>query len=160
MVIARAVPADAGAIAQFQTSAWEQTYRGVVPDRFLGGMDAAASAARWSERLASGGRRAFTASLGERLVAVASTTRSDPQLSLPELELNTLYLLPEVQGTGLADRMLDAAIGDEAAHLLVFRANSRAHGFYRRHGFAPVGEILIDPGTGLAEQRWVRERRR
>lgn len=159
VVIAQAVPADGDAIARFQIAAWEQSYRGMVPDRFLAEMNAAASAARWVERLASGARQAFTASIEGRLVAVSSATRSRAQPSLPELELNTLYLLREVQGTGLADRMLDAAIGDEAAHLLVFAANDRAQCFYRRLGFSPVGELLIDPGTGLAEQRWVRPAR-
>lgn len=154
--IARAGAADGDAIARFQIAAWEQSYRGMVPDGFLDEMDTTASAARWTERLASGVRQAFTASVEGRLVAVSSTTRSRAQPSLPELELSTLYLLREVQGTGLAGRMLDAAIGDEAAHLLVFAANHRAHRFYRRHGFTPVGEPLVDPGTGLAEQRWVR----
>lgn len=157
--IARASPADAGAIAQFQITAWRQTYRGLVPDAFLDGMDAASSAERWAQRLATGARDAAIALAGGRMVAVASTHRSLTARHLPELELCTLYLAPEVHGTGLADRMMDATIGHDAAHLLVFDVNERAQRFYRRHGFAPVGGTLRDPGTGLAEQRWVRARR-
>lgn len=156
VVIVRAGPADAPAIARFQVAAWRESYRGIVPDRFLDEMDADASAGRWTQRLTSGEREAFTASVDGHLVAVASTRRSLAHAGLPHLELSTLYLARAVQGSGLADRMLDTAIGDDAAHLLVFAANARAQRFYRRRGFAPVGAPLVDSGTGLAEQQWVR----
>ncbi len=157
VVIVRANPADAEAIARFQVAAWRESYRGIVPDRFLDEMDADASAGRWTRRLVSGEREAFTASVDGHLVAVASTQRSLAHATLPHLELSTLYLARAVQGSGLADRMLDIAVGDEAAHLLVFATNARAQSFYRRRGFAPVGAPLVDPGTGLVEQRWVRD---
>ncbi len=154
--ITAASPGDAGAIARFQIAAWRQTYRDLVPDAFLDGMDAASSADRWAQRLATGERDAAIALADGRIVAVASTRRSATEGHLPELELCTLYLAPEMKGSGLADRMMDATIGWEAAHLLVFRVNERAQRFYRRHRFAPIGEELVDPGTGLAEQRWIR----
>ena len=157
MDIREALVADADAIGSFQASCWEQTYRGVVPDAFL---DAAASrdrAARWAERIRSGGRRVLLAVEGGRLLGVVSTARTDPGATdLPAVELCTLYLDRDVHGSGLADRLLDAAIGGEDAHLLVFAVNERARRFYRRHGFRRVGPTQVDPGTGLDEERWVR----
>ncbi|WP_396652368.1 GNAT family N-acetyltransferase [Microbacterium sp. BH-3-3-3] len=89
-----------------------------------------------------------------------STSEDDPPLcGLPPRELNTLYLGRDAQGVGLGSRLLGAAIGDDAAHLLVFEVNERAQRFSERHGFTPVGEKLLDPGTGLTERQWVRPAR-
>lgn len=158
----RATAADADEIGRFQTRCWEQTYRGIVPDEFLdaAGDDGAARtrAARWAGRITSGARTVMTTrSADGTLVGVASAARaSAPADGLPALELCTLYVDQDAQGTGVADALLAATVGDEDAHLLVFTSNERARRFYRRHGFAPEGEPAVDPGTGLDEERWVR----
>ncbi len=52
------------------------------------------------------------------------------------LNLAHLYLMPGTHGTGLAQRLLDAALpGGAAAHLWVMTYNARAVAFYTRHGF-------------------------
>ncbi|MGN7192193.1 MULTISPECIES: GNAT family N-acetyltransferase [unclassified Curtobacterium] len=157
MDIREALVADADAIGAFQSACWEQTYRGVVPDAFLDSSASRDRAARWAERIRSGGRRVLIALRDGRLSGVVSTAPTDPGADdLPALELCTLYLDRDVHGTGLADRLLDAAIGGEDAHLLVFSVNERAKRFYARHGFLPSGAPETDPGTGLDEERWVR----
>jgi ribosomal protein S18 acetylase RimI-like enzyme len=62
------------------------------------------------------------------------------------IELTRIYALGEVQGSGLARELLDAAL-DEAARggadvlwLGVWEHNPRALRFYRRQGFVEVGE--------------------
>lgn len=159
-VIARATTADAREIGAFQARCWEQTYRGVVPDAFLDGTAGADRAARWAERIRTRTRGVLTARADDgTLLGVASTERrADPAGGLPDLQLVTLYVDRGAHGTGVAALLLDAAIGDEDAHLLVFAANTRARRFYAKHGFVPEGPRLTDPGTGLDEERWVRRR--
>lgn len=162
MIAARLATArveDAAAVAAFQTLAWQQTYRGMVNDALLD-VPVADRVDRWAERIRSASRIVTIASMGGAIVGVASTSEDDPPLcGLPPRELNTLYLRRDAQGVGLGSRLLGAAIGDDAAHLLVFEVNERAQRFSERHGFTPVGETLLDPGTGLTERRWVRPAR-
>ncbi|WP_412872469.1 N-acetyltransferase family protein [Curtobacterium flaccumfaciens] len=159
-VIARATTGDAREIGAFQARCWEQTYRGVVPDAFLDGTAAVDRAARWEARIRTRARSVLVArSRDGTLLGVTSTARSTATVSdLPALELVTLYVDRPAHGTGVAARLLAAAIGDEDAHLLVFAANTRARRFYEKHGFAREGAKTIDPGTGLDEERWVRRR--
>jgi GNAT superfamily N-acetyltransferase len=58
------------------------------------------------------------------------------------LELHHLYTLARTHGTGLGQLMLDAVIGDRAAHLWILENNARAERFYRRNGFSPDGATL------------------
>ncbi len=160
VAITRARVKDASAVAAFQQLAWQQTYRGVVDDVFL---DAPLGdrVERWTERIRSGSRAVTIAWAGEVAIGVASTSIATPALpEVPPLELNSLYLRRDVQGTGLGSRLLRAAIGDDDAHLLVVDVNERARRFYERHGFRPGGAVLTDPGTGLTERRWVRRESR
>jgi GNAT superfamily N-acetyltransferase len=70
--------------------------------------------------------------------------------------LYTLYLRAFVHGGGLANRLMDAAIGDAAASLWVWAGNGRARAYYARHGFAPDGVAKADGPTGAPMLRLVR----
>lgn len=52
----RAQTADADAIGRFQTRAWAQTYRGLLPDEYLDATTWHVRARRRFDRIASGGR--------------------------------------------------------------------------------------------------------
>ena len=73
--------------------------------------------------------------------------------------LHQLVVAPGAKGGGLARRLLDAAKAKTPAGLAldVNQANARAVRFYRREGFAVVGEG-INPASGLATfaLRWAR----
>ncbi|GAB2937729.1 GNAT family N-acetyltransferase [Streptomyces mayteni] len=59
-----------------------------------------------------------------------------------------VYLLPEHRGTGLAARLMGAAIdwaGDREVRLRVHEANARAARFYTSLGFRPTGVRDSDP---------------
>ena len=55
------------------------------------------------------------------------------------LNLDHLYVAPELRGTGLARRMVDELIGDRPAFLWAIGGNHRAVRFYEKLGFAPDG---------------------
>ena len=49
--IRRATPADAPGIAQVRVDSWRTTYRGLIPDAYLDGMQVDASIALWDRVL-------------------------------------------------------------------------------------------------------------
>ena len=66
------------------------------------------------------------------------------------LSINAVYLLPEVRGSGLADRLFAAAVAwtwerSDRLHLWVHEKNPRAEAFYRRMGFERTGEVMASP---------------
>ncbi len=150
--VRRADESDAVAVAGCQTTCWREAYGGLVPDDYL--RSAAVERrrlARWRERLA-GGRDVWLADAHGEVVGVASTLADD----VPPATLTSLYVRATHHGTGLAARLLTAAIGSGPASLWVFSANRRAQRFYARHGFVPDGTEQLDPDTGVPEIRMVR----
>ncbi|MGB3956123.1 MAG: GNAT family N-acetyltransferase [Brooklawnia sp.] len=70
-----------------------------------------------------------------KAVATAYADASDDPEAPTALELRILFALDEAKGSGLADALLHAAIGDSPAFLWTLSGNDRAIGFYRKHGF-------------------------
>jgi GNAT superfamily N-acetyltransferase len=69
-------------------------------------------------------------------------TRPNPTVGTParDRELWSIYVRASEYGSGLADRLLEAALpGETPAELWVFRANDRARRYYSKRGFAPDG---------------------
>jgi ribosomal protein S18 acetylase RimI-like enzyme len=56
----------------------------------------------------------------------------------------------------LGQRLLDVAIGREAASLWVLEGNERAMAFYRRNGFTTDGARADEEFFGVPELRMVR----
>lgn len=152
--VRRAEESDAVAVTDCQTTCWREAYAGLVAEDYLYS-DAVERRrlARWQERLA-GSRNVWVAEADGQVVGVASTAAGDE----PPVTLTSLYLRAAHHGTGLADRLLDAAVGSGPASLWVFVANARARRFYSRHGFVADGTEKLDPDTGVPEIRMVRGR--
>jgi 2-(1,2-epoxy-1,2-dihydrophenyl)acetyl-CoA isomerase len=127
-----------------------------VPDAILAGLDAAERAERWLAVLADRTSATYLATLPGEVVGFASAGPCRDPDAVVDLELYSMYVRAAWQGTGTADRLLTAAVGDESASLWVFEANPRARRFYARHGFAADGTRGIEPGTGVPEVRLVR----
>jgi ribosomal protein S18 acetylase RimI-like enzyme len=154
-----ATPADLDMIVECQTRCWVEAYTGVVAAEYLDDPQRPIRRrARWEARLA--GERHVMVAVGSATPGLAegvvSFGPSRDRPPVPELELMSLYVRARWHGSGLADRLLDAAIGGQAASLWVFVANQRAQAFYRRHGFGPDGAEALDLDTGLVEIRMVR----
>lgn len=124
--------------------AWEQSYRGLLADDVIAArISDEAMAARlpdWLQRVADGTHiwLALDRSDGH-VVGVASACPARDAEPPEALELAMLYVLDEVKGSGLADALLQTAIGDAPAYLWTLLGYERAIGFYRRHGFALDG---------------------
>jgi GNAT superfamily N-acetyltransferase len=146
--------ADVFAIAEFQTRAWNEAYRGVVPESYLRRTTVADRELRWADRI--GRRDILLAELGGDIVGVASSSTRTDERPGPLLELNSLYVAHSMRSTGVGARLVEELLRGSPAVLWVFAANPRAIAFYESCGFAPDGHETIDDGTGLPELRMSR----
>lgn len=157
--IRRATVLDLEAALAMKDAAWRESYVGLVPDEVLAGLDARrpGQVARW-EALLHDGKYLWLAVEGDEVVGLASAgPRGDTDIDV-WLELESLYLLDRVKGTGLAQALLHTTIGDADAYLWVIEGNERAIAFYGKHGFEPDGSAKEVPGMpgGVRELRMVR----
>jgi ribosomal protein S18 acetylase RimI-like enzyme len=155
---------DALAIATVNVEAWNDAYRGLVPDEY--------TRARTIERRLPGWQRRLLPGSGQyTLVAVVDGEVSGHcTLSLPSrdedatpttAELASLYVSPRRQRAGVGRALVAEALsylqGDwSELTLWTFSANTPAQAFYESHGFVPDGKVAPDPAIGIDEMRFRR----
>lgn len=149
-------PSDVPRVAEVHVQAWREAYRGLMPEPFLRELSVDSHVQTWTEVLASpapGSRHVVGMRPDGLVVAIGSAGPSRDDLADPALELYMLNVLAAHDGTGLADAMMEALVGDEPASLWVLDANDRAIAFYRRQGFVADGTTKAHEPTGTAEVR-------
>jgi ribosomal protein S18 acetylase RimI-like enzyme len=165
LTVRRAAAGDVEALAEVHVRCWQETYRGMLSQEFLAAQNSGSRLPLWRHLLESAEpAEAWVASDGGEIVGFAGIRRQpgaashgfEPPSS-GDLELWGLYLLASHQGLGLGRRLLEAALGGEAASLWVAAHNARAIGFYGHFGFAPDGAADVIPEwENLREIRMVR----
>lgn len=153
-----AVVSDAEAVAGIHVKAWQETYRHLVDTTLLDALSPADRVERWREIILTSAEDAWIAQLDGVTVAWATASDRDVAKEPRSRELNGMYALASVQGSGVGQALLDAAIGQAEAYLWVAADNPRAHAFYRRNSFAPDGETQVYEllGSPVPIVRWVR----
>ena len=142
--------ADIPARALVHCRAWEETYRGLIPDAVLDSMtpeavEAAVRALPMETLVAEGpdGLVGFACFLPEARDFTARRNTS---------EIAALYLLRSAQGLGLGRRLLEAALDHLPPHqdvvLYVLDKNRRAIRFYESMGFRLTGRTLRQETEG------------
>jgi GNAT superfamily N-acetyltransferase len=144
----RAVAADAPAIARVRVESWRTTYRGMIPDAYLDGMEVDASTAMWDRVLTAGPSTTsvFVADRADDIVGFAGGTMlAEPKYGI-DAELVAIYLRREFQHVGLGRRLVGAVVDAQRAHgasgliTWVIAGNKAARAFYERLG----GELLVE----------------
>jgi GNAT superfamily N-acetyltransferase len=149
--ITAAGPADAAALAAVHVRSWRETYRGLLPDEFLGRMSVPFHERRFRHQLlfarpadfvlAAEGRDGIVGYCAGHASSLAGTA-----------EISTLYLIRSVQKLGLGRELLKAgarvleAGGSRSLRLWVLNGNRPARAFYEHLG----GEV----GAGRPVQGW------
>lgn len=87
-------------------------------------------------------------------LAAAGATR-DPDAPTA-WELYSINVVAHLRGSGLADDLMRATVGDRDVTLWVAKANARAIAFYGRHGFTVEGATKAHEATGVPEMRMAR----
>lgn len=139
---------DAEAIAAFASSSFVHTFGHLYPPE-----DLAAFLAEKYERAIQAKEIAnplfrYRLALNEdAIVGYCMMGALDIDVDDPAaLELHRLYVSPEMKGQGVAQALMDDCLawarrlGAHALYLSVWENNARAQAFYKRYGFAHVGE--------------------
>lgn len=147
---------DAPTIADVHIRAWRETFPHMLSARTLAELDHAEHTQMWMDHLKN---PASTTHVGEMDgVVVGFALAGQAYEDAPhDLELKMLYVLEQAKGTGLGQRLLDAAIADRPATLWVAVKNPRARAFYAKNGFVPDGvEKTIERWDNVVNLRVVR----
>ena len=143
-------------MAQVHALTWVEAYSDLLPEAVIRAHRESAPA-QWRSRLEDpNGPNYWLAEREGQVVGVAWAEALGPGQPRA-LELVGLYLLAREQGTGTAESLMRAAVGDAPCLLWVAQENDRARAFYRRCGFAPDGEQRqAQEWAGITVERWVR----
>ena len=148
ITLRRASAGDAPAIARIRVDSWRTTYRGMIPDAYLDGMDVDASTAVWDRVLTAGPgtTSVFVADHAGEIVGFAGGAMLEAAKYGIDAELVAIYLRREFQHAGLGRRLFGAVVDAQRAHgatrLLawVIAGNKAARSFYERLG----GDLLVE----------------
>lgn len=163
------VSGDAAVLGALQVELWRSTYRGLMPDEVLDGLDEGHRIAQWRDRIdrcdqdgrLTNGALVQVGTADRRPVGFATAgpapgpSRS-PEQPAPHWELYALYLDRAHHGSQLAELLLATTVGPRNARLWVLRGNERAIAFYRKHGFAETGRTHLDADTRSVHVEMVR----
>ncbi|TKV61194.1 GNAT family N-acetyltransferase [Nakamurella flava] len=157
--VRRATTDDAEAFAACHLACWREAYADLWGSDRLEALDLDSMANRRRNEIESGLGDHWLSELDGQVVgiAIAGPSRDDnpPPGPAGERELYAIYVREEFKGKGLADDLLEAAVGNGPASLWVYRDNPRASRFYVNHNFIPDGEDRTD-SLGILEIRMVR----
>jgi GNAT superfamily N-acetyltransferase len=149
LVIRRAGPADAAAIARVYVDSWRQAYQGQLPASYLDKLDYAAFERHWRQTFAARGW-AFVAAESDEVVGIASGGRARRQ-NLASGEIYVLYVLAERHGQGIGRGLFDACHFELAKRghvgtLIWVLASNPARSFYEHLGGKRVAENMLTIG--------------
>ncbi len=151
LLVRRAGPQDAPAVARVHVASWKQAYQGLLPQEYLDSLSIETRTTTWAERFSQSTDHASTTLLGEldgQIVGFACVGPSrDADTDTATGELWGLYLDPAHWGAGHGRTLHTAALdvarasGVAVATLWVLTTNQRACRFYERHGWAADGAV-------------------
>lgn len=150
-----ALPEDADAFAACHLACWREAFEELWGSERFDEFDVHRMAVRRRKEIESGIADHFLVDEDGEVVGIAIAGPSRDDDAPTQRELYAIYVREAHQGTGLADDLLQAALGDGPASLWVYRDNPRASAFYVHHDFIPDGEERTD-SVGILEIRMVR----
>ncbi|WP_298462393.1 GNAT family N-acetyltransferase [uncultured Cellulomonas sp.] len=149
---------DAFALARVHVGTWRETYRGVMRDVVLEAPDFIARREQFRTTVLSDARFDGGVAVAERddeIVGIALAGPATGDDARRVTQLYVLYTYLAVHGSGVGSALLAAVFNERTSSALwVAEPNSRAHAFYRKHGFVRDGTIKVD--DGVLEVRMVR----
>ncbi|WP_157157240.1 GNAT family N-acetyltransferase [Diaminobutyricimonas sp. LJ205] len=150
---------DAESLGRVHAQCWHQTYDHLISKAALEKVSPRRMAELWTHWASLGpDYNQFAALVDGEIIGFVGSGPARDEDAPRDRELYFIYLLKEYQGTGIGQRLLDAACADRAGYLWVAKDNPRAHSFYKRNGFMPDGAEHVEEflGEQLLEVRLVR----
>jgi len=144
---------DAGPISHVHVESWRSTYKGIVPESYLAGLDETERTASWCEWIRSGTPVFVAIQDGDVVGFISGGPIRDP-IDGYEAELFTIYLLQHVQKCGigtallrkLASRLDEDGFKSMAVWVLEDNVSSS---FYEKSGALRVSSKQIEIGGAL-----------
>jgi GNAT superfamily N-acetyltransferase len=157
---------DAEGIAGVHVASWQETYRGIMPQRFLDARTVKDRTALWELSLSQLGPGQVVLVAEDESGQIVGFISGGPT-RVPDFgpggEIYALYVLQRYQGRGLGRALFDGcrnALRQEGMARLtlsVLRANP-SRGFYLKMGGRPAGQgEVVRGGQRLAEERFLWE---
>lgn len=154
IVIRPADASDAPGIARVHVNAWRSTYRGIVPDAFLDGLESEPRERFWRATLSSldAPERVFVAEDADgAVVGFAAGGPARENRPPYDGELYAIYLLNTQQRRGLGRRLTLAVVRQllavgHSAMLVWVLADNPSRGFYAALGGRRVGSKMVEIG--------------
>jgi ribosomal protein S18 acetylase RimI-like enzyme len=153
----KALPGDAGEIAQVHDEAWANAYAGIVPHKALMRMISRRGESWWANAIKRS-TCVLVLEIGGKITGYATLGRNRVSTLPYSGEIYEIYLRPDYQGIGLGTRLFLAARAElkrrglKGTVVWVLAENDRAIGFYSNAGGNRVaeGEEIFD-GTKLVK---------
>ena len=154
VVVREALAEDAGRLSLVSDATFLETFAGMIAGDALVTHCQKRHAPAYLRQLLEGGAKAWLAELDSAPIGYALLTAPELDAACEgDIELKKIYLLSRFHGTGIAARLLDAALAGAAGHarllLGVKDDNHRAIGFYTKQGFRQIGTRRFDVGGAL-----------
>jgi len=164
-VVCPPVPQDAEALGRVHCRVWQVTYADSMSQEAYAALSPERFARGWTRRLGGVDERGLMSAGDTTMVAehpddgivgfiCVGPARDDDAPTA--CQLWAINLVPEHQGTGVAQRLMAEVLRDGPAYLWVAKGNERAIRFYQRHDFAADGAENVDRDDGIPEIRMVR----
>lgn len=159
-----ATQADIQQLAELQVEAWNEAYRGLMPDAFLAQQDPRQRAQQWSSSLGNASWFLLVAVSGARVFGFCALSPSrDPDPQPGTGEIAALYVHPLAWRKGYGKGLMRAAFklaskqGYARLTLWVLDTNRLARDFYESQGFRLDGHTKEEaiPGGSLPHVRYV-----
>jgi GNAT superfamily N-acetyltransferase len=142
---------DARAIAEVHVASWRWAYRGQLPDDLLDGLSVDDREAMWTAWFLRPEERAAALVASDedgRVVGFANAGPCRDEGATPDTgELRAIYVLQDVQGSGVGRALLVASLDRlraaayAAVTLWVLETNDLGRRFYERNGWAWDGTV-------------------
>ncbi|HEU4332689.1 MAG TPA: dipeptide ABC transporter ATP-binding protein [Lapillicoccus sp.] len=145
---------DLEAIVAVFVRCFRESYAARLPAQVTGAFGEERARTLWSDVLSSPSREVVVAEIDGRVCGVVGFETTGT-----EGWVHSLYVSPDVQGTGVGTALLRRATaqlgssGATIAHLWVFAANQPSIGFYASEGWTHDGEERVEQAFGEKEIR-------
>ena len=150
---------DAEALGRVHATCWHETYDHLISSAAFEKLSPRRMAELWNHYAERGDEyQQFAALAGGEIVGFAGSGPARDKDAPRFRELYFIYLLDAFHGTGIGQKLFDAAVGTDPVYLWVASDNPRAHRFYARNGFTADGAEQVQPflGEEIHEVRLVR----
>ncbi|UIJ34698.1 GNAT family N-acetyltransferase [Allobranchiibius sp. GilTou73] len=159
--------ADAAELARLHVRVWQEAYRGLLSQDYLDAMEPSGRREEvWRARVepftmgspATDGQVLQVAAErpGGAVVGFCQSGPARDDDPPQPYQLWALNVLAAHHGSGVAQRLVAATVGDRPAYLWVLTGNERAIAFYRKLGFELDGATLHDERLDCVDLRMVR----